>query len=57
MLTSKIILFMFSSNCESPYKSISTLLLSVKDSKLGTMDFTLFIRSQRWLEKSWQCRG
>ena len=44
MVASKIILFLFSSNHESPYKSISILLLSAKDSKLGIIDFTLFIR-------------
>ena len=44
MVASKIILFLFSSNRESPYKSISRLPLSVKDSKLGITDFTLFLR-------------
>ena len=50
MFASKIILFLFSSNCESPYKSISIMLLSIKDSKLGIIDFTPFIRSSRWLD-------
>ena len=45
MVASKIILFLFSINCEPPNKSIFILLLSVKDSKLGIVDFTLFLRS------------
>ena len=31
---------------ESPYKSMSFLSLSSKDSKLSSTDFTLFIRSK-----------
>ena len=45
MVAYEIILFLFSSNRELPYNSVSILLLSVKDSKLGIIDFTLFIRS------------
>ena len=51
MVASKIILFLFSSKRESPHNRISRLLLSVMDSKLIVTDFTLFIRSMRWLEK------
>ena len=40
---SKISLFLFVSKRESSYKSISFLILSVKDSKLLETDFTLFI--------------
>ena len=44
---SKINLFLFPSRRESPYKSISFLTLSDKDSKFSKIDFTLFIRSMR----------
>ena len=37
-------LFLFSSKWESPYKNNVILLLSVIDSKLLQMEFTLFIR-------------
>ena len=47
IVTSKISLFLFVSKRESPYKSISILILSEKDSKLLETDFTLFIRSKR----------
>ena len=33
---------------ESPYKSISLLTLSEKDSKPSKTDFTLFIRSKQY---------
>ena len=49
MVVSKTIFF--SSRLESPYNRISHFLLSVIDSKLIITDFTLFIRSIRWLEK------
>ena len=47
IVASKIILFLLVSKRESPYKSISLLILSEKDSKLLEADFTLFIRSKR----------
>ena len=47
IVASKISLFLFVSKRESPYKSISLLILSEKDSKLLETDFTLFIRSKR----------
>ena len=50
-VASKIYLFLLLSKCESPYKSISFLSLSGKDSKLSSIDFTLFIRSRRYREK------
>ena len=43
----KMNLFLLLSSCESPYKSISFLILSDKDSKLSSTDLTLFIRSRR----------
>ena len=42
MVASTIMLFLLSSNCESPNKSISILLLSVKDSKLRITEFTIY---------------
>ena len=47
IVASKISLFLFVSKRESPYKSISLLILSENDSKLLETDFTLFIRSKR----------
>ena len=46
-VASKINLFLLLSSRESPYKSISFLILSDKDSKLSSTDLTLFIRSRR----------
>ena len=48
-------LFLLSSNHGSPYKSMSFLLLSSKDSKLSSPYFILFIRSKQCCEKWWQC--
>ena len=47
IVASKISLFLFVSKLESPYKSMSLLILSEKGSKLLETDFTLFIRSKR----------
>ena len=47
IVASKISLFLLVSKRESPYKSISLLILSEKDAKLLETDFTLFIRSKR----------
>ena len=52
---SKITLFLFSSNRESPNKSKSFLLLSDKNSNFWNTDFTIFIRLARWVEKWRQC--
>ena len=48
IVAAKISLFLFVSNCESPYKSISLLTSSEKDSELSETDFTLFTRSKRY---------
>ena len=47
IVASKIILFLMLKR-ESPYKSISLLTLSEKDSKPSKTDFTLFIRSKQY---------
>ena len=44
-------LLLFSSKRESPYKSNVILLLSVIESKLLQMDFTLFTKSVRYKVK------
>ena len=51
IVASNISLFLFVSKRESPYKSISLLILSEKDSKLLETDFTLFIRSKTIMTK------
>ena len=48
IVASKISLFLFVSKRESPYKSISLLTLSEKDSNSWETDFTLFIRSKQY---------
>ena len=47
IVDSKISLFLFVSKRESPYRNISLLILSEKDSKLLDTDFTLFVRSKQ----------
>ena len=47
IVASNISLFLFVSKCESPYKSISLLILPEKDSKLLEIDFTPFIRAKQ----------
>ena len=47
IVASKSSLFLFVSKGESPYISISLLILSEKDSNLSETDFILFIRSKR----------
>ena len=47
-------LFFPSMHRESPYKRISTFLLSDKNSKLITKVFTLFVRSVRKGVLRWQ---
>ena len=44
IVASKISLFLFELKRESPYKTMSLLTLSEKDSKSSKADFTLFIR-------------
>ena len=46
-IASKINLFLFPSRRKSPYKSISFLTLSDKDTKFSKNNFTLFIRSMQ----------